>query len=175
MNSTLPTVYNLHTTGPHRPDRGQARGHHGQCGKPRQGVHRGQQHQITGPKATPRGGGPAFRVARAPLQPTLTLGGYNLAGCCSDSGGMRMSSKNPRETGRKWQHGTRAHSGQFNIEGSGYSRGKPLTTCCPGGRCHHGNLGLTPPSESHMGLCLRHSHTLSSHPKPEVDTTHSMD
>lgn len=39
-----------------------------------------------------------LQSGQSPLRPTLTSGGYNLAGCCSDSGGMRMSSKNPRET-----------------------------------------------------------------------------
>lgn len=42
--------------------------------------------------------GLSFAEPQAPLWVALTLGGYNLAGCCRDSGGMRMSSKNPRET-----------------------------------------------------------------------------
>lgn len=59
---------------------------------------RGGQRLASGyrPQGHPEEWGPSCGGARA-----LTLGGYNLAGCCSDSGGMRMSSKNPRETGRQ--------------------------------------------------------------------------
>lgn len=45
-----------------------------------------------------------------------------MAGCCSDSGGMRMSSKNPRETGR--------HTGDSLGQGS-RRQASPCHVCCP--------------------------------------------
>lgn len=62
--------------------------------------------------------------------PKSYLRGYNLAGCCRDSGGMRMSSKNPKETGRndgmRWgrQRDSPAEMASPFPGGPGVSKGK---------------------------------------------------
>lgn len=90
----------------------------------------------------------------------LTLEGYNLAGCCSDSGGMRMSSKNPRETGSDSQ-GQGLTMDRSTLRGLETQEASPLPCAAYGAGVI---MGICPPtSESHVGLCLYHSHTLSSH------------
>ena len=90
---------------------------------------RGRQRPASGhrPQGHPEEWEPSCGEARA-----LNLGGYNLAGCCSDSGGMRMSSKNPRETGRQaGDNVSRQASPESVLPGDPSSTSEPHTSVWP--------------------------------------------
>lgn len=149
--------------------------HHGQWGSTgrsvlpehKHGWRGGQRLAISDPKtqATPWSSDAHF-----------TLGGYNLAGCCSDSGGMRMSSKNPRETGSD-SMGQRLTTDSSTRRGLETQEASPLLCAVYGADVIMEICSSAPVSNLRvpcgtLPISLTHP---EQPPKPEVDTTHDMD